>query len=243
MNLDLLRDLVQHTVALELFDTIRIRGTQKETRIDAVNKERQMTMEAVSLIPEPEFEGVFGMPGLSKVSTILNVPEYKDNAVIKVLSETKDGKTFPSGLHFENSNGDFENIYRFMTGDLINKLWGDKPFPGATWHLTFEPTVVGINKFKYQTQILKEENVFSARVEKNNLYFKLGNPTTYSGDFVFHTGVTTKLDALFWPIKNILPIFNLTGDKTMKFSNDGVMNIEVNSGLCVYNFYIMSFTK
>ena len=243
MNLDLLRDLVQHTVGLELFDTIRIRGTATETRIDAINKERQMTMEAKSLIAEPEFQGVFAMPSLGRLSAILNIPEYKENAVTKVVNETKNGVDVISGLHFENQYGDFKNDYRFMDGQFINRLWGEKTFPGANWDIEFQPTVVGINKFKYQTQILKEESIFSARIEKGNLYFNLGDPSTYSGDFVFHTGLKGSLAQLNWPIKNVMPIFNLAGTKTMRFSNEGVLMVEVNSGLCIYNFYIMAYSK
>lgn len=244
MNIDLIRDFVQHTQGIGLFDTLRIRGTQKETKIDAVNQAKAVTMEGVTVVPEPEFDGIFGMPNLNKLSAILTIPEYRENASISVKSEAKDGNTKLTGIKFINADGDFTNDYRFMSESLITKMWGDRYFPGAKWNVEFTPQVASIQRFKSQVQVYKEEPLFVASVTNGDLYFNFGTPSAHCGNFVFQKAVKGSLKGdNIWAVEKFLPILDLPGDKTIRISDLGVTNIEVNSGLCIYNYFIMPESK
>ena len=244
MNLDLLRDLVQHTVGLELFDTIRIRGTATETRIDAINKERQMTMEAKSLIAEPEFQGVFAMPSLGRLSAILNIPEYKENAKIELINADRNGETVATGLHFENEKGDFKNDYRFMSMEIINEKLKTVKFKGAKWDIEFEPTQQSIQRLKFQAAAHSEETVFQIRTEDDNLVVSFGDASTHAGSFTFQPGVTGKLKQTWsWPVVQVMSILNLPGDITMKIADVGAMMITVDSGIATYDYILPAQSK
>jgi hypothetical protein len=46
-----------------------------------------------------------------------------------------------------------------------------------------------------------------------------------------------------WPIKTVIGILDLTGDKTFKISDDGAAMITVDSGLAVYNYILPAQSK
>ena len=46
-----------------------------------------------------------------------------------------------------------------------------------------------------------------------------------------------------WPIKTVISILDLTGDKTFRISDDGAAMITVNSGLATYDYIILAQTK
>jgi len=46
-----------------------------------------------------------------------------------------------------------------------------------------------------------------------------------------------------WPIKTVISILDLTGDKTFKISDDGAAMITVNSGLATYNYILPAQSK
>jgi hypothetical protein len=118
-------------------------------------------------------------------------------------------------------------------------------FKGATWNVEFEPTNEGIRRLKLQAAANSEETVFSTKVDGTNLKISFGDPSTHSGNFVFHAGLvgSTSAKTLFWPVKQFLSILDLTGDKTVKISDQGAAEITVNSGLAVYKFLLPAQSK
>jgi Cu2+-containing amine oxidase len=46
-----------------------------------------------------------------------------------------------------------------------------------------------------------------------------------------------------WPVKQIIGILDLTGDKVMRISDDGATQITVNSGLAEYNYILPAQSK
>jgi hypothetical protein len=76
------------------------------------------------------------------------------------------------------------------------------------------------------------------------LKFFFGDHSTHAGNFVFHPGVTGTLKrAWSWPIKTVIGILDLTGDKTFRISDDGAAQITVDSGLAVYNYILPAQSK
>jgi hypothetical protein len=81
-----------------------------------------------------------------------------------------------------------------------------------------------------------------------NLQFDLkiyfGDPTTHNGNFIFHSGVTGILTRAWnWPVKEFLSIMDLSGDKTVRIGDAGVVEITVDSGLAVYRYLIPAQAK
>jgi hypothetical protein len=241
---DYLLDLVEHTYDLGCIDTIKITGDANETLINGVAEDRSVVVEGKFLVPVAEFVGTFGMPNLSKLKILLNIQEYRENAQISVLHQGRNGEQVPSGLHFENASGDFKNDYRFMTAEIVAEKLKTVKFKGVPWHVEFEPTVAGIQRLKMQASANAEENVFQAKTAKTDLVFMFGDHSTHAGEFVFQHDVTGSLKRVWkWPVKQFISILDLTGDKTVRISDDGAAMITVNSGIAEYNYILPAQSK
>jgi len=241
---DYLLDIVQHTHGLGIIDLVKITGTESETQIDAIAEDRSVIVQARFKNPVPEFVGTFGMPNLSKLNTILNIQEYREDAKISVTSQTHNDETVPSGIHFENKVGDFKNDYRFMLAAIVNDKLKTVKFKGVKWGVEIEPTVAAIQRMKFQAQANSEETTFIARTEKNNLVFYFGDHSSHSGNFVFQHDVTGTLSkAWSWPVSAVIGILSLAGDKTLKISDEGAAMITVDSGIAEYNYILPAQQK
>jgi hypothetical protein len=241
---DYLLDLVEHTYDLGCIDTVKITGDANETLIGAVAEDRSVVVEGKFLVPVADFVGTFGMPNLSKLKILLNLGEYRENARINTLTQNRNGVDMLSGLHFENAAGDFHNDYRFMTAEIVAEKLKTVKFKGVTWHVEFEPTVVGIQRLKMQASANAEESNFQAKTNKGDLTFSFGDHSTHAGEFVFHPGISGALKRTWsWPVKQFISIMDLTGDKIVRISDDGAAQITVNSGIAEYNYILPAQSK
>lgn len=241
---DQLLDLVSHTFDLGCIDAIKITGDNKETRIDAIAEDKSVVVSGQFHVPVAEFAGVFGMPNLSKLKILLNLQEYREDAVITVKHQDRDGKTEPVGLYFSNPVGDFVNDYRFMTSQVVTEQIKTAKFRGANWNVEFEPTVAGVQRMKMQAQANSDEIVFKVKTDKENLKFLFGDHSTHAGEFVFHSGITGALKTQWsWPVRQFIGILDLHGDKTVRISDQGAAEIVVDSGIASYSYILPAQSK
>jgi hypothetical protein len=242
---DILQDIVKYTYSLGSINLVKIVGTENDTKIVAQAEDNVVSVKAFAHNPIPDFIGLFGMPNLSKLNTILNTPEYAEDAVINVkASMSPDGVRMLEGIHFENKAGNFSNDYRFMAPTIVSELVKTVSTNIQTWDIEIIPTVNSIQRLKFQAAANNEENFFAVKVEKNNLVFNFGDHSTHSGKFVFHEGITGKLSKTWhWPISAVLSILALPGDKVMCFSDKGMLLIKVDSGLVNYQYLLPALTK
>jgi hypothetical protein len=242
---DYLLDLVSHTYDLGLINLIKVTADDKATAIEAIAEDKSIVLNGRFHNPIADFVNTFGMPNLGKLKIILNLQEYKENADITVIHQERNSSQVPVGLHFENATKDFQNDYRFMTPEVINDQLKTAKFRGATWHYEFEPTMAGIQRLKMQAQANAEENTFAIKCNGKELRFIFGDHSTHAGDFVFH-----HLDSKYalkrnwqYPIKAVISIFDSIGDKVVRISDDGAMQITVDSGLAEYNYILPAHSK
>lgn len=241
---DYLLDIVQHTHSLGFVDLVKITGTDSLTTIEAVGTERVAVLQAQFHNPIPEFIGTFGMPNLGKLNTILNIPDYREDAKVSIVRQEKDGAENPVSVHFENKAGDFKNDYRLMAANIVNAQLPVIKFKGVKWGVEVEPSVASIQRLKFQAQANSEETHFIAKVENGNLVFYFGDHSTHAGNFVFAQDVAGSLTkAWHWPVNAVISILGLPGDKILRFSDDSAAQITVDSGLAVYNYIIPAHTK
>lgn len=237
---DFLLDIVSHTQALGCIDLVKVVGEKDSTTIDAVSDDKSIVIKATFKQPNLDFIGTFGMPNLVKLNTILNIPEYKEDAKINLIKQDDS----PSGLHFENAAGDFKNDYRFMSKNQIEAKIESKKFKGVTWNVEFVPTTAAYQRFRFQAGANSEETQFIAKTEGTDLKFYFGDHSTHAGNFVFQSGVTGKLTKEWnWPILRVLSILNLYGDKVMRISDEGATEITVDSGLIEYRYILPAQSK
>ena len=238
---DHLLELVEHTLKLGCIDLVKIAGDDKSTVISGLAEDRSVVVEGQYASPVAEFIGTFGMPNLTKLNVLLNLQEYKEGAD---LSVTRKDTGAPDGINFKNATGDFKNNYRFMASEIVNEKLKTVKFKGVNWNIEFEPTIAAIQRLKMQAQANVEEVNFQAKTENGDLKFIFGDHSTHSGNFVFQPGVQGQLKrAWSWPIKTVISILDLTGDKTFKISDDGAAMITVDSGLATYNYILPAQSK
>lgn len=238
---DYLLDLVEHTFDLGCIDLVKIIGDDKTTAVNGLAEDLSVVVQAAFKTSVPEFVGTFGMPNLAKLKILLNLPEYRENAT---LSITRKDTGAPNGIDFANATGDFRNNYRFMSAEIVNEKLKTAKFRGVTWHVEFEPVSTSIQRLKMQSQANSEETLFQVRIENGDLKFYFGDHSTHAGNFVFQTGVSGQLKrAWSYPIKQVISILDLTGDKVMKISDDGAAQITVDSGLAVYEYILPAQSK
>jgi hypothetical protein len=227
-----------------MIDLVKVTGTADSTHINAVGEERVAIVEAQFHNPVPEFVGTFGMPNLGKLNTILNIPEYKEDAKLSITSQIKEDVTAPAGIHFENKAGDFKNDYRFMSAEIVNDKLKTVKFKGVKWGVEIEPSAAALQRLRFQSQANSEETTFIAKVENGNLMFYFGDHSSHAGNFVFaHDVAGTLTKAWHWPVSAVISILSLPGDKMIRFSDEGAAQITVDSGLAIYNYILPAQQK
>jgi hypothetical protein len=238
---DHLLDLVSHTNGLGVINQVRIVGTDTETNFNGIAEDRSVVLEGGLITPVPEFAGTFGMPNLGKLNILLNLQEYKEDAKLSI-SRKSTGE--PEQMNFENKVGDFKNSYRFMASELANEKIKPPKFKGVKWNVEFEPNASAIMRLKMQATANAEETTFQAKVEDGHLKFFFGDHSTHAGNFVFQHDVSGDIKRAWpWPVKTVIAILDLAGDKVMRISDEGAAQIIVNSGLAVYTYTIPAQSK
>lgn len=244
---NILQDIVAHTHALGFLEMVKV-SNDTDTIIESISEDKTVVLKAQTHKPVDEFSGVFGMPNLEKLNLHLKNPEYATDAVIQVISENKDGEMVPVKIHFENGAGDFKNDYRFMSKGQVEQKVKSVKFKGATWNIEFIPAVVAINRMKLMNDVHRDEDKFSVFTRDNNgstdLIFSFGDDSNHAGEYVFQNDVSGKLShAWSWPVKQVQSILNLSGDKTVKISDQGAMMITVDSGMTNYEYILPALTN
>jgi len=242
---DILQDIVAHTHSLGFLNLVKVTGDDQSTTIESMAEDRSVILSATTKNPVSEFKETFGMPNLDKLALHLKNPEYQVKAKLSVEKAERNGVTIPTHIHFENEAGDFQNDYRFMNSEIINEKLKSVKFKGATWEVEFEPSMASINRMKLQSAAHAEETVFTVKTENNTLVFYFGDHSTHAGSFVFqHTGIVNELKHSWsWPVAQVQAILSLDGKQTMKLSDQGAMQISVDSGLSEYNYILPAQSK
>ena len=238
---DILQDIVSHTQNLGFLTTVKVTGTDKGTTINSMADDRSVIMEAETANPYSDMIGVFGMPQLNKLKYLLDGDVYKDDAKITITTAERNGETLPVGLHFENKDSDFKNDYRFMNSEIINEKMKTVKFRGVKWDVEVEPTVEAVKRFNFQAGANSEHPTFLAKTDGGNLKFIFGDVSTHGGEFIFAQNVAGKLDRGWtWPVAQILSILKIAdvNNTKMSLSNEGAIQITLDSGLATYKYII-----
>lgn len=246
---DILQDIVAKTHGLGFLSLVKVTGDDTTTTVESMAEDRSVILTATTKDKVQEFgANVFGMPNLDKLALHLKNPEYQKNSKLSITEAERNGEKVPTGIHFENEAGDFQNDFRFMVTEIINEKLKSVKFKGASWNVSFTPSVASITRLKLQAAAHSEETTFTARVEEtggvSDLVFYFGDSNTHAGKFVFQAGVEGNLThAWTYPIAQVQAILNLDGDITMSLSDQGAMMITVDSGMSKYDYILPAQSK
>lgn len=240
---DFLNDILKHTVPLGCFERIRVDGADSETEIASTEPGKNVVMRGKLHSTLPDFKGVFGIPNLGLLNTILNIPEYADDkAVCTMIRNDRDGvKDQPVTIHFENN--DFNNDFRLMTSKMIDSMEPKLQFKVNNWPITFTPSVSAMTRLKYQSNACSDETHVTFNISNGEVKAQLGDASTHSGSFIFQSGVDKSYKkSILIPLGYLNSVFALVGDKTMYIGDLGVM-VSVDSGLAKYDYIFPAASK
>lgn len=239
---DNLQDLISHIHGLSDIDLIRIDGTSSETYFAAVcqKDDGKIVIEGKFTVADPEFIGTFGMPNLNKLKTILGFDEYDEHA--KVYTSRDDG--IAKSINFESKSGDFINNYRLMAEGIVKDKIPKITFKEPPYNVEFEPTVEGISRLKKQAQANSEEQNFKIKLDNGDVKIIFGDPATHNGNFVFYPKVSGAMNyTLQFPVSLTIQVLNMAGNKKMRISERGMLDITIDSGLAIYRYLIPAVGK
>tara|TARA_R110000851_G_scaffold237039_1_gene389854 strand:- start:200 stop:928 length:729 start_codon:yes stop_codon:yes gene_type:complete len=240
---DILQDVVAHTHALGFLSLVKVTN-DSDTTIESMADDRSVILSAKTHASVGEFDGTFGMPNLDKLALHLKNPEYQKDAKLDVVKAERNGETIPTHIHFENATGDFENDYRFMNKAIIEEKLKTVKFKGASWNVTFQPSMASIARMKLQSAAHSEEPTFNVKTEGEDLVFSFGDASTHAGSFTFQHAVGGTLTHTWsWPVAQVQAVLNLSGDISMSISDQGAMQISVDSGLAKYDYILPAQSK
>ena len=241
---DILQDVVAKTHSLGFLSLVKVTSENEATTIESMAEDRSVILSSETHTAVPEFKGTFGMPNLDKLALQLKNPEYQKDAKIAVVEAERNGETIPTHIHFENTGGDFENDYRFMNKQIIEEKLKSVKFKGAAWNVTFQPSMASIQRMKLQSAAHSEEPTFNVSTKDGDLVFSFGDASTHAGNFVFQHGIEgTLAHSWSWPVAQVQSILNLDGNLTMSISDQGAMQISVDSGLAKYDYILPAQSK
>ena len=243
--IDTLKEIIAYTHSLGFLELVKVVGTNTSTELNSMASDKTVVLNSKFVQPVPELEGIFGLHDLGRLNTILNIPEYKDNASITVNKLNVNGIDVPTGIAFLNANNDFKNEYRFMSQEVVESQLPPRTRKPISWDVSIQPTANAIQRLKFQSQAAGNSiNTFQARVDKRELKFSLGDHSTHSGEFVFQNNVAGDLkNPREWPLQHVQGILGLTGDKVMEISDNGAMQITVTTGQAIHQYTVLASSK
>ena len=108
--------------------------------------------------------------------------------------------------------------------------------------------MASIARMKLQSAAHSEEPTFNVKTvdtgSATDLVFSFGDASTHAGEFVFQPSISGKLAHTWaWPVAQTQAILSLGGDITMSISDQGAMQIAVDSGLATYNYILPAQSK
>lgn len=191
--------------------------------------------------PQPELDGVFGLSNISMLVGLTNVESFRDKeATVSLKRLQKNDVSYPEEIVFEKDG----------FGKASYRLTGEKAIPpqmkavaSITWDVEIDqPVKRKIAEFAQLAGIYStQETRFSVKTENRQLKFLIGDESsaTHKAQVVFAEGVTGTIKPNHtWNVAGILSVLKLgsSADMTMKISSQGILQIEVDTGIGKYTF-------
>ena len=236
-------DLVRNSASTGFFDKIKITATDKQVYIEALERDKEVVFKGTLPRPIESLQGEFGLSNLALLGHIVGDPDFNHaDSKLDVIYQTISNQKVPVELGYKNRSGS-QIIYRFMNNQLIPP---QPKFVEPAWDVTISPSKASVQQFAWAaTGLSGYEQYFIPKVVDKELKFFIGAETSANqrGAVSFATGVEGKLTSDYrWKIANILGILKLV-DSTeckMSFSQQGVIQITMNTGVGEYKFICLA---
>lgn len=242
----ILLDVIKHTSGLKITN-IKVTGDDALTKLDAIDADRTVILNAKLHDAVPEFKGEFGMGNLGLLSNLTSLSNYATDATIDVVRQERNGVEIPTTLVFQDKFGS-KDQYRFMSKELLEAAMRVATFKGAVWDIEVTPTQQRVAQLsEVASSYTSIEPSFSVKLEDGDLVFEVGSHEGGAlGRRVFASNVTGDFSPGWrWPLDTFLSIVKLgaNGSCVVKFSSQGACQIDVDSGIGIYSYILPAMSK
>jgi hypothetical protein len=237
------KDIIKHTHSLGLFEAVKLMGSSNDAKIEAMDADRTVVLYGSMYQPITGIDSTVGVSRMAILKGYLDFPLFgSDKSNTTVITENRNNVVVPTEIKFDSGTGHTAN-YRFMSEAMVTETVKVPPFRGANWNISFEPEKKKISELAYFQGILGSfEKRFIVSVNNGTLMFSIGSGPTDRTVVPFATNITGTLKLSWsWPLAQVLNILKLsdTAEKTvMKFSDQGALMIEIDSGIGKYEYIL-----
>jgi hypothetical protein len=244
MTLDNFLDIIKHTSGLGFIEMVKLTGTNTDVKLEAMDDDRTVVVNATLKNPIDGLDGTIGLSRLGILSGYLNfAPFAESSASVEIKTQKRaNGDEVPAEIKFDSGLGHVAH-YRFMSAEIAEEQIKVPPFKGATWQVVITPTKSAMKDLSAMNSILGSfESTFSVRTNDDNLEFLIGSGASDRTTIVFAKDIQGELKHQWsWPLAQVLAILKLhesSASCTMSFSDQGALQIEIDSGLGTYQYIL-----
>ncbi len=232
-----LTDIVRQ--AAPLFKKIKITGDETTTKIEGMDDEKILFVNATLKQPIAEFQGEFGVGSLSLLGGLLNFASYKAEDA-KFFVHRSDIGDYVSEFEFRDKRGGFTK-FKTMNPKLVEM----PQIANIKWHVTVTPSKATIAELGQLANHLSEvDTMFGVLVKDKTLFVTIGGGA--NGTHASSVALATDVEEEFTPpsavynTKHLLAVLKNTGSEPAKvrFSERGVAGIAVETDYGTYNYFL-----
>ena len=245
MLYDNLKDIISHTKGF--FDSVKLANENNETTVQAIADGSTIILHGKLSKSIPDITTCIGLTRMNILEGMLRFPPFAASASkIEFQKQDKNGVQVLNELKFESTDGHSAS-YRFMSPIEAEKKIQVPPFNGATWDIEVEITKKNLSDLSHFAGVLGgSESTFKVSAKGGKLDFKIGGTGADRTIVPIATGITKSLaHEHSWRLSEVISLLKLgeTGKCKLCISDLGVLKIELNSGLGVYNYYLVSMAS
>jgi hypothetical protein len=234
---DQLTDVVRQTAPL--FKKFKVTGDLISTKIEAMDDDKILFLNATLKQCVPEFVGEFGIGSLSLLGGLLNFASYKTDDA-KLLVHRSEVGDHVGAFEFRDKRGGYT---RFMT---MNPRMVEQPqIATIKWNVTVTPSKATVTELAQLANHLSEvDTMFGVLVENETLFVTIGAGAsgTHTSSVALATEVTETFSApsATYNIRHLLAVLKNAGPNPseVRFSERGVAGITVETDHGTYNYYL-----
>ncbi|RYD41108.1 MAG: hypothetical protein EOP83_34315 [Verrucomicrobiaceae bacterium] len=241
----MIADVVKQTIGL--VDILKVTGTAEETRIQGVDANKTLFIEAYLREPLSELSGEFGITNLNMLRGLLDFATYRTEkstfSVKRMMIRDRDGelnRETVEQFEFRDGTTGAGADFRCMSPDRVPDQADIKNVP---WDITIKPSKSKISEFQQLASLYSDvDKNFGAKTENGNLLFFFGddNSSTHRASMVFESGVEGSLNAgLQWSAAQLIQVLKLANSEgRIRITSRGVLSVEVETTHGSYKYFL-----
>ena len=241
---DVLKDILKHTHGLGVYEMVRISSNEDgATTVETINGDKNAIFKGELHSPFSQLEG--HTVGLARMAVLDGYLKYdgftNDDATVEVVKQERNGESVPVEVRLVDAQGT-DAHYRFMLSDMINQQLKEVRVTTPEFDVEFMPSVKSLKDLGYFNTVLSAfESTFTPETIDGDLYFHVGDAGGDRTKILIQKGVDGEIrSGMSWPLDLVLKILKLgtEAETTMHICDQGLIQVRIDSGLGVYNYYL-----